>query len=59
MKYNAKPAVRSNETDQKIGLNNLVTDKVLIHIYNDFISLESFIKDNGIKVLIFISNSTS
>ena len=32
MKYNAKPAVRSNETDQKIGLNNLVTDKVLIHI---------------------------
>ena len=32
MKYNAKPGVWSNETVQKIGLNNLVTDKVLIQI---------------------------
>ena len=47
--------VCSSETDQimlHVGTNYLVTDKTLMQICNDIISLAAFIEVNGIKVAI-------
>ena len=48
--------VCSSETDQimlHVGTNDLVTDKILMEICNDIISLAAFIEVNGSKLRYF------